>query len=816
MMKRHMHVKSLVTTGAHGNLQTIPFLQRARMILAALLLSLIAVVTNAQNLQTRAAEIRQSMDARDFDRAETLVRELRTNDPTAFSANNYDYLLARLCQRRGERTQATSLYLVILNRNSVLAPYALRHLAALSRDAGDRTLERQYLTRLAASFPSSALVTEARERIIDSLRESLDHRSLIALLRPLATTNSVRGRRYSVRLAEAYSKAGDVQSARSLFDQLVSGSRDDYALAAAEGLDSIDRAANTKPNEFEAMRRARIYLHNRHWADARAHFLDVVEKFPASLNRAEAIYQTGFTHYREENHTEAIKWFEQVYKEFPTKKEGEQGYYWVATALQRARKYKEAARRYTDFISAYPKSDLVEGAYRNTVDSFRYAGQMEEAIEWSRRIGEVFARKPLAVVGLFNEAKIELGRGNYEAAIQLFTRLQAQTVYPRLVSAPTRGEAAFLRVYAIEQAGRIAEAARLYLAMPDERDNYLGYRATERLRAIAKTKEGRAVIASLARSYMEQARAALKSSRYTEAKDAANQALRLTDDKAAQGDLIRILQACYSQLPTYSSAWRFKLIPAARDVITDGKPSTDASNRGLAAELLFLGLYDEGARELRLGGIADEAGENGSRDSQYSLAVYSNRGDRSNYAIEFAEPLFRSIPQDYRIELMPRDLAEMMYPAPYRDALTRFATPKGIDPRLILAIARQESRFDPSVKSPAAARGLLQFISETAIKTAGDEGITGFELDDVYDPDVAVRLAARYVAELFKLFPDNEYAVIASYNTGEINVERWLFRSRSSDVDRLVAEMALPETKDYLAKVINNYRAYQRLYSKSL
>ncbi len=787
-----------------------------RIVAAVAVISLSAIAVDAQTLQTRAAEIRAAMDARDFLRAETLARELRANDPIAFAANNYDYLLARLCERRGERTEATSLYLVILNRNSILAPYALRHLSSLARDGGDLVLEQQYLARLTASFPSSSLVTEARERIIDSLRESRDHRSVIALLRPLAATNNPRGRRYSVRLAEAYSKTGDAQSARTLFDQLVSGSRDDYALAAAEGLDSLDRAAKTRPNEFEALRRARIYLHNRHWAEARAHFLDIVERFPESLNRAEAIYQTGFTHYREENHDEAIKWFEQVYSQFPTKKEGEQGYYWVATALQRARKYKEAARRYIDFLSAYPKSDLLEGAYRNTVDCFRYAGQMEEAAEWSRRIGEVFAKKPLAVVGLFNEAKIELARGNYEAAIQLLTRLEAQSVHPRLVSAPTRNEAAFLRVYAIEQAGRQAEAARLYLAIADERDNYFGHRATERLRVIAKTKEGRAVIASLARSYTEQARAALKASRYTEAKDAANQALRLTDDKAAQGDLIRILQACYSQLPAYSSAWRFKLIPVARDVITDGRASTDSSNRQLAAELLFLGLYDEGARELRLGGIADEAGENGSRDAQYSLAVYSNRGDRSNYAIEFAEPLFRSIPQDYRIELMPRDLAEMMYPAPYRDALARYATPKGVDPRLILAIARQESRFNPSVKSVAAARGLLQFISETAIKTAGDEGITGFELDDVYEPDVAVRLAARYVADLFKLFPDNEYAVIASYNTGEINVERWLFRARSSDVDRLVAEMALPETKDYLAKVINNYRAYQRLYSKSL
>ena len=39
-------------------------------------------------------------------------------------------------------------------------------------------------------------------------------------------------------------------------------------------------------------------------------------------------------------------------------------------------------------------------------------------------------------------------------------------------------------------------------------------------------------------------------------------------------------------------------------------------------------------------------------------------------AIAFAEPLARTIPQDYRMELMPRDFAEMLYPAPYRDALS--------------------------------------------------------------------------------------------------------------------------------------------------
>ncbi|MGA9768848.1 MAG: transglycosylase SLT domain-containing protein [Blastocatellia bacterium] len=801
-------------------------------VIAVVLLLLFAASANAQSLQSRANEIRAAMDSRAFDRAERLARELRASDPAAFTRNNYDYLLARLTERRGARAEASTLYLGLLNRNSNLAQYSLWHLALIARASGDLALERQYITRMLAVYPSSALVTGARNRLIDSHLESRDYRAAVAMLRPAASTSGVRGRSAMARLGEAYSKTGDSQSARTVFNQLVAGARDDYALAASLGLDELDRASDIKPNEFDALRRARIYLFNRHWAEARARLLDIVDRFPESQNRAEALYQTGFTLYREEKQDEAIKWFERVYNEFPAKKEGEQGYYWVATALQKARRYEEAARRYSDFITAYPASDLMEGAYRNVVDSYRYAGKDAEALEWSRRIQQRFASQPLATVGLFNEAKIELVRGNYDAAINLLMQVQARPVTPKLLSAPIRGEAAFMRIYAIEQAGRLGEAARMYLAVPDERDNYFGHRATWRLQAMLATDKGRAIIEPLARGFREQARAALRASRYSEAKDAATQALRLTTDAAAQSDLISILRASYSQLPGYNVGARFRLIPATRSAIDAQQGALDASHQSLAAELIFLGLYDEGATELRLGGfggarvVNDSEGsdENAARtvsvaanaDTTYSLAVYSNRGDQSWHAIAFAEPLARSIPQDFRIELLPRDFAEMLYPAPYRDPLNRYGVAAGIDPRLVLALARQESRFNPSVKSNAAARGLVQFIQETALKLAAEEGIRNFELDDVYEPEIAVRLSVRYVADLLKLFPNNPYAVAASYNTGEQNVERWIYRSRSKDVDRLTVEIAIPETKDYVAKVMCNYWAYQQLYSRDL
>src|SRR6185295_16755302 len=149
---------------------------------------------------------------------------------------------------------------------------------------------------------------------------------------------------------------------------------------------------------------------------------------------------------------------------------------------------------------------------------------------------------------------------------------------------------------------------------------------------------------------------------------------------------------------------------------------TEATHQALAAEFMFLGMYDEGVTELANAVVTADT------DAAYSIAVYSNRGDQGYRALAFGESTAKTIPQDYRLELMPRDLVELIYPAPYRDSFDRFSPKLGVDPRLVLSLARQESRFNPSVKSGASARGLLQFIPETAQKLANEEGLKNFEL----------------------------------------------------------------------------------------
>jgi soluble lytic murein transglycosylase len=139
-----------------------------------------------------------------------------------------------------------------------------------------------------------------------------------------------------------------------------------------------------------------------------------------------------------------------------------------------------------------------------------------------------------------------------------------------------------------------------------------------------------------------------------------------------------------------------------------------------------------------------------------------------------------------------------------------------VDPRFVLSIARQESRFQVEAKSVAAARGMMQFIPATASEIAAQLNMTNFEQDDLYNADMAILFGSQYLANLFKQFPDQPQAVAGSYNGGADNLARWIARSKSSEADRYVPEIGFTQTKDYVYKVLANFWTYQRLYDAQL
>ena len=156
------------------------------------------------------------------------------------------------------------------------------------------------------------------------------------------------------------------------------------------------------------------------------------------------------------------------------------------------------------------------------------------------------------------------------------------------------------------------------------------------------------------------------------------------------------------------------------------------------------------------------------------------------------------------------------YPIQFQAHVTREGKKRGVDPRFLLAIMKQESSFRSGAKSPAGARGLLQLVYDTAIKFNKKAGYPNLQPDDLYDPATNIAIGAEYIKFLKDEFGGLYEGIAASYNGGEDNALRWLNRSKPKDPGIFTAEIGFAESKNYVYKVMTNYRIYRELYDENL
>ena len=120
-------------------------------------------------------------------------------------------------------------------------------------------------------------------------------------------------------------------------------------------------------------------------------------------------------------------------------------------------------------------------------------------------------------------------------------------------------------------------------------------------------------------------------------------------------------------------------------------------------------------------------------------------------------------------------------------------------PSEIAALVLVESGGQPTALSPRGARGLWQFMPDTARRF----GLTiNSETDDRMDIPKSTRAAARYLRELHVQFGDWSLA-LAAYNAGEIAVRNAVSRSGSRDFAVLSSKRFIPaETRAYVPAVM--------------
>lgn len=132
-----------------------------------------------------------------------------------------------------------------------------------------------------------------------------------------------------------------------------------------------------------------------------------------------------------------------------------------------------------------------------------------------------------------------------------------------------------------------------------------------------------------------------------------------------------------------------------------------------------------------------------------------------------------------------------------------------IDPALINAIARQESRFNPAAESAMGAKGLMQIMPGTASDMARDFETSGGNL--LNDPGVNLELGQRYIQELLRnpAVKGDILKLAVAYNAGPGNLSRWVKQCATEDPLLFIELLPSSQTRAYVERVLANYWIYR-------
>ena len=148
------------------------------------------------------------------------------------------------------------------------------------------------------------------------------------------------------------------------------------------------------------------------------------------------------------------------------------------------------------------------------------------------------------------------------------------------------------------------------------------------------------------------------------------------------------------------------------------------------------------------------------------------------------------------------------HPLPYGETIRAAAEENGVEPALVAAVIRTESRFDEEVRSSRGAYGLMQILPETAQFISERGGVGG----DYRDPETNIRMGAWYLSYLQNRYEGDERLALAAYNSGEGRVDSWISEG-GFDVAR---DIPFEETHTYVEDVLEARENYAELYGGNL
>lgn len=151
-----------------------------------------------------------------------------------------------------------------------------------------------------------------------------------------------------------------------------------------------------------------------------------------------------------------------------------------------------------------------------------------------------------------------------------------------------------------------------------------------------------------------------------------------------------------------------------------------------------------------------------------------------------------------------------IYPLRYAEYIEKYSEEYNLDRHFVMAIIKAESNYIYDAHSGYAG-GLMQITDETGrwiCEQLGDD----FESSNIKNPEKNIEMGCYYLSYLIMLYNNDTNLVLAAYNAGPGNVNKWLLNPQFSTDGKNISYIPYEETREYVERVKKYTETYRRLY----
>jgi soluble lytic murein transglycosylase-like protein len=718
-----------------------------------------------------------------WERLDAELSEVRRAHPARYQRWRLAYLHGRVRQQRGKHDDAADLLKPYLEEPSQFRDLALYHLAAMAEEDNRAQEAAGYRDELIFAHPRSLyrapaieeqLAYFARQRNPELFSRFADR------LRPQADTALRRLIDAHLVAFLADQRAFPEARQRGIL-LLQSELSDDAAERVFRALDRPEIVRGASGEELRLL--GETARSHRHFDRAVPLLSSARDRLPAK--RDELNFSIGRAFFGGEQYEKA----EATYLKGAVEAKGPEAkatfYFHASRCAQLLGDDARAEKQMTRAIAVPGKFPATSAALTQRLRTRARQQRWDGAANDLRLLKRLFPRHRAVVEASVSLATARIAAGQMERA-----RKDLEDIPRAVQDAYDRPEIAFWRARTLESTNA-GEALQGYLqVLRAEVPTHFAYFARRHLAGPFQQRAAE----ELTRLRAEVQRA-FELNDFELARRLQTDIVLLAPDQSRE---LQLLRAIYRDVPRYREIVELK---------PRGFPRFPLRSDATRGDLLFaMGLYDE---------VIDEVPARyplQPLDSALTAAYAYHLGGGSRSSMQAVEILVRNVPNDYVPELLPRLILELLYPRYFYQYILQDSEKYDADPVLVLAIMREESRFNPRAKSVAAARGLLQFILTTALQIGRDLGLSDLTSEDLYDPRIVIQLGAKYIGDLMETFEGNRYRAVAAYNAGPHQARLWARLAPAEGEDFYLSAINFEETKHYVRKVMNSYQRYGEIY----